>query len=58
MEFYTALLRFINFKLYKDIGMAYPPQAQEDEFVIPSEILKNQAITMKKLDTQLNSDIE
>lgn len=25
MEFYTALLRFINFKLYKDIGLSYPP---------------------------------
>lgn len=25
MEFYTALLRFINFKLYKDIGLNYPP---------------------------------
>jgi len=25
-EFYVALLRFINFKLYKDIDIAYPPR--------------------------------
>ena len=24
-EFYVALLRFINFKLYTDIGLQYPP---------------------------------
>jgi hypothetical protein len=24
-EFYVALLRFINFKLYKDLGLNYPP---------------------------------
>jgi pescadillo protein len=28
MEFYTALMRFINFKLYKDIGLSYPPEKQ------------------------------
>jgi len=25
-EFYVALLRFINFKLYKDLGLTYPPK--------------------------------
>ena len=25
-EFYVALLRFINFKLYAELGMAYPPK--------------------------------
>lgn len=30
MEFYIALLRFINFKLYKDLGMSYPPTLSEE----------------------------
>lgn len=25
MEFYISLLRFVNFKLYKDLDMTYPP---------------------------------
>ena len=25
-EFYVALLRFINFKVFSDLGIAYPPQ--------------------------------
>jgi pescadillo protein len=25
-EFYVALLRFMNFKLYKDLGLQYPPK--------------------------------
>jgi pescadillo protein len=29
-EFYEALLRFVNFKLYKDAGMEYPPTALND----------------------------
>ena len=24
-EFYVSLLRFVNFKLYKDLGLQYPP---------------------------------
>ena len=25
-EFYVALLRFINYKLFSDFGMSYPPK--------------------------------
>ena len=25
-EFYVALMRFVNFKLYKDLGLPYPPK--------------------------------
>lgn len=25
-EFYVALMRFVNFKLYKDLGLSYPPK--------------------------------
>ena len=28
-EFYEGLLRFVNFKLYKDAGLEYPPKALE-----------------------------
>lgn len=26
LEFYVALVRFVNFKLYSDLGMSYPPE--------------------------------
>lgn len=29
LEFYTAMLKFINFKLFADIGMPYPIADQE-----------------------------
>jgi pescadillo protein len=28
LELYTSLLKFVNFKLYKDIGMEYPPRKE------------------------------
>jgi pescadillo protein len=27
LEFYQALMKFINFKLFTDLGMAYPVQS-------------------------------
>jgi len=29
LEFYRAVLKFINFKLYADLGMSYPPKRDE-----------------------------
>ena len=29
LQFYTTQLKFINFKLYNDVGYAYPPKLQE-----------------------------
>lgn len=26
LEFYRALLKFVNFKLYSDLGQKYPPE--------------------------------
>jgi len=28
LELYTSLLKFVNFKLYKDVGMEYPPRLE------------------------------
>ena len=30
LEFYEALLGFVNFKLYRDAGLAYPPELDEE----------------------------
>lgn len=31
LEFYTALLRFVNFKLFTDLGQKYPPEYFQKE---------------------------
>ncbi len=35
LEFYRALLRFVNFKLFTDLGLKYPPEslAQKDLYL-------------------------
>lgn len=30
VDFYTTVLSFVNFRLYKDLGLHYPPQLQLD----------------------------
>ena len=30
VDFYTTMLSFVNFRLYKDLGLHYPPQLQLD----------------------------
>lgn len=29
LEFYKALIKFVNFKLYKDVGLTYPPERMD-----------------------------
>jgi len=59
-EFYVALLRFMNFKLYKDLGLSYPPkdiqgvstslQEEGAQIFLQSEQIKQyQAIAQRKL---------
>jgi hypothetical protein len=31
LEFYRAALKFVNFKLYTDLGMKYPPEYLEKD---------------------------
>jgi hypothetical protein len=31
LEFYRALLKFVNFKIFTDLGMKYPPEYMEKE---------------------------
>ena len=58
-EFYVALLKFMNFKLYSDLGMQYPPAAAKiGEFLDTAEIRKCQAIATKKFDEQMNMSLE
>ena len=51
MEFYLSLLRFVNYKLYKDLEMDYPPTniigvsasvTDEQEFLDCAQIQKYQ----------------
>jgi len=46
MEFYIALMRFANFKLYKDLGIQYPPVLDEVA-TTPAAIQKRQSIASK-----------
>lgn len=46
LEFYLTMLKFINFKLYSEIGMEYPPEIDNIKennifFSYKSFVLKN-----------------
>lgn len=58
-EFYVALLKFMNFKLYSDLGMKYPPaDAKVGEFLDSTVIRNYQAVATKKFDEQMNQSLE
>jgi len=49
LEFYTGLLRFVNFKLFSDLGLEYPVAFDKDQiFVDPDNIKEMQAYARKK----------
>ena len=51
LEFYQALLKFINFKLYSDLAIAYPPQNYYGETHLNVLDVKNlQKAARKKFD--------
>jgi len=31
VDFYTCMLAFVNFRLFKSIGLFYPPQLQQQQ---------------------------
>mmetsp|Transcript_46332 Transcript_46332/g.53694 ORF Transcript_46332/g.53694 Transcript_46332/m.53694 type:complete len:539 (+) Transcript_46332:19-1635(+) len=52
LEFYEALMKFVNFKLYKSIGLAYPPKVDVD-------LVNAQAFSYKAMIADnLHTDIE
>ena len=68
-EFYVALLRFVNFKLYKDLGMSYPPQKirgistdlQEEGIQVylqTDQIRQLQAVAQKKFQEEYDDSVE
>ena len=49
LEFYMALLKFINFKLFSDLGLEYPVKFDKDQIhVDPDNIREMQAYARKK----------
>ena len=44
LEFYRALLRFVNFKLFTDLGLKYPPEslAQKDLYLDSAQVAELQ----------------
>ena len=61
-EFYVALLRFINYKLFSDLGMAYPPKIQglNDEeclFLDSKQVRETQEVASKKLQAQYEASV-
>jgi hypothetical protein len=63
LEFYIALLRFVNFKLFSDVGLEYPPQrmdlASEDQSQLDvPQVMKLQEGVLSKLYSDENTHME
>ena len=52
-EFYVALLRFVNFKLFSDLGLSYPPSISglndESLYLDSTQFREKQETATKKL---------
>jgi pescadillo len=66
-EFYVSLLRFVNFKLYKDLEVTYPPTfiqgvsasvTDETLYLNSKQIHELQEIAQKKFARQYSQSIE
>ena len=58
-EFYIHLLRFVNFKLFSELEMKYPPtDIMGDLFVNPTTIKTLQADAQKKFNKKYTESIE
>mmetsp|Transcript_54498 Transcript_54498/g.129931 ORF Transcript_54498/g.129931 Transcript_54498/m.129931 type:complete len:613 (+) Transcript_54498:62-1900(+) len=38
LEFYRCMLKFVNFKLYADLGLAYPPKRDKEKAAAQAEV--------------------
>ncbi|CAO3643171.1 unnamed protein product [Cunninghamella blakesleeana] len=44
LEFYTTLMGFVNFRLYNELNMTYPPNLEKDAFKLDSGLTDNDKI--------------
>jgi len=51
LELYTNLMKFINFKLFKDIGIAYPPPIEN----IDEPFFGFSSLDIRSLQEQINN---
>lgn len=52
LELYTSLLKFVNFKLFKDVGLDYPPRL---EFV-DTPFFNLDSLSIRNIQTQIDSN--
>jgi len=50
LEFYMALLRFINFKLFTDLGFKQPPSVTEQLYLDVPQVREMQKQARKKFE--------
>ena len=51
LELYTSLMKFVNFKLFKDIGLTYPPPIEN----VDEPFFGFSSLDIKGLQDQINS---
>ena len=52
LELYSSLMKFVNFKLYKDIGLEYPPPVEQ----IDTPMFGLNSKTIRELQDKINSN--